>query len=143
MRGENGLKPKQKITAIIVGSSGFLEILSRNSRYRRAIQTLAGVETLLFEAGHDKQPGETHGIGMGFEVFANLEGAIDVGQERERLAREISKLRPQVDKLHAKLANPGFVDKAPAAVVEKNRAELAGLQAQLDKLSQSLTQLGT
>ena len=45
------------------------------------------------------------------------------------------------EKLAAKLENPAFLGKAPAAVVEKNRRELTTLEAQLSKLSESLERL--
>jgi valyl-tRNA synthetase len=142
LRGEYNIKPKQKVSVVVKGQKALVGHVYENSAYRKVVQTLAGVDTFQIDPEHQKIDAEAYGVGTGFEVFVNLAQAIDVGQERERLTREIGKLRPQVDKLQAKLANPGYVDKAPAVVVEKSRAELAGLQAQLDKLSQSLTQLG-
>jgi valyl-tRNA synthetase len=140
-RTEHGVKPRDLVKLTIKSSAEFQKIFS-NAEIQAAIKTVGGVGELVFDSNHVKTGGEIYAVWNQVELFILSEVA-DSGQERSRLTREISKLRPQVDKLHAKLANPGFVDKAPAAVVEKNRAELAGLQAQLDKLSQSLTQLGT
>jgi valyl-tRNA synthetase len=142
VRGEHGIKPKQRIPVVLKGQPAQVGHLNENSLYRNVVTTLAGLETLRFNPEHRKQQDEAHGVGTGFEVFVNLTNLIDHDAERQRLAREIDKLRPQVDKLAAKLGNPAFVDKAPATVVAKNREELAGLQAQLDKLGQSLSQLG-
>jgi valyl-tRNA synthetase len=141
LRGELGVKPKQRVSIVMKCPPAVSDPIQRDAGYRAEIATLAGVSAIAFDPRHTKRGDEVHGVGNGFEIFLDRSGLMDVGQERERLTREIGKLKPQVDKLHAKLANPGFVDKAPAPVVEKNRAELAGLQAQLDKLSQSLTQL--
>ncbi|MFI5399804.1 MAG: valine--tRNA ligase [SAR324 cluster bacterium] len=147
VRTENGVKPKQRLGLILKPlpehneQNQYLQIL-QDIENQNAIRNLGGIGELKIDTNHIKMGGEAYGVSEIAEIFLDLSGAIDLGQERERLSREIGKLKPQVDKLRAKLANPSFVDKAPAAVVEKNRGELAGLQAQLDKLSQSLTQLG-
>jgi valyl-tRNA synthetase len=66
---------------------------------------------------------------------------IDVAAERARLQKEILRLEGEIAKANAKLSNPNFVERAPAAVVtqEKERlatflATLAQLKSQLDKL---------
>ncbi|MFM7784047.1 MAG: hypothetical protein ACKPE6_05295, partial [Gammaproteobacteria bacterium] len=56
-----------------------------------------------------------------------LEGLVDLGAERARLDKEQEKLAREIEKLAARLANPGFTGKAPAEVVEKERARLAEL----------------
>jgi valyl-tRNA synthetase len=50
-----------------------------------------------------------------------LEGIIDFSQEAARLEKEIAKIDAEIDKLDKKLNNPGFVNKAPDAVVAKVR----------------------
>jgi valyl-tRNA synthetase len=142
VRGEHKVKPRQSVSVVVKAQPDLAQAIQGESVFRYVIRTLAGVEELGFDPAHQKRPDEAYGVGTGFEVFVNLAGLIDAGQERTRLQKELERLKPQVDRLQAKLANPGFLDKAPAAVVAKNRDELASMQAQLDKLSRSLTQLG-
>jgi valyl-tRNA synthetase len=142
VRGENGIKSKTRVDVSIVAPDAALRALYGEQESRLAIQTVAGVSALRLEERHTKQEGEAHGVGNGFEVFIPLAGAIDVDSERQRLEREGKKVSAEIERLAAKLANPNFTGKAPAAVVEKNRGELAGLQTQLAKLSDSLRQLG-
>nr|ART36545.1 C747 [uncultured bacterium] len=54
-----------------------------------------------------------------------LEGLVDASAEMDRLGREIAKLEQAISRAEARLANPAFVDKAPADVVATERARLA------------------
>ena len=75
-----------------------------------------------------------------FKLMLKIE--IDVAAEKTRLSKEIGVLEDQRARAGAKLANPNFVDRAPATVVEQERQRLAQFQATLDKLRAQLDQLG-
>jgi valyl-tRNA synthetase len=68
--------------------------------------------------------------------------AIDKDAERARLAKEIARVQSEIKKAEAKLANPSFVDKAPAAVVQQEQARLADFAAMLQKLEAQHARLG-
>jgi len=59
----------------------------------------------------------------GTELVVPLEGLIDVEKECARLRAELSGLEKQLESLEARLENPGFVSRAPAHVVESERAK--------------------
>jgi valyl-tRNA synthetase len=153
VRGEQGIRPNQKVDLIINHHDPFLGAVFNESS--TIIITLGGIRNIEFAGkhipdgvgskyvdAHIRKPGEAYGVGHGFEVFLSLAGAIDVESERQRLGREVDKTRTRIDQLNHKLENPAFRDKAPAAVVDKSRAELTSLEAQLAKLRESLGQLG-
>ncbi|MCL5942768.1 MAG: valine--tRNA ligase [Actinobacteria bacterium] len=67
----------------------------------------------------------------GVKALLALEGFIDVEKERTRLLGRAEKARGEIDRARTKLDNPGFVSKAPAAVVAEMRARLAQAEATL------------
>ena len=67
----------------------------------------------------------------GMEVFVDLAGLIDVGAEVERNEQEMVRLERLIAAKRKKLENASFVERAPAAVVEGERAALKDLEDQL------------
>jgi valyl-tRNA synthetase len=74
----------------------------------------------------------------GIEVHIPLEGLIDLAEERERLRRELVKVDQTLDRVSRKLRNEEFLGKAPAQVVNRERATQVELQAARAKLQESL-----
>jgi len=75
------------------------------------------------------------------ELYLPLEGLIDVAAERERLAKEITKVEQELAKVRAKLADPNFTDKVPAKVLDEHRQrekDWAEKHAQLAKMREAL-----
>jgi valyl-tRNA synthetase len=70
------------------------------------------------------------------EIFLAI-GTADKTAERERLGKEIAKVETELQTVEAKLKDPSFIQHAPAAVVERHRQRLTGLNAQLAKLKQA------
>jgi valyl-tRNA synthetase len=70
-----------------------------------------------------------------------LEVEVDVEAERARLGKERARVEGEVNKARAKLANEGFVSRAPAAVVEQERARLSQHEATLQKLDEQYRRL--
>src|SRR5438105_3066110 len=78
----------------------------------------------------------------GAEVAVPLEGLIDFAQERARVGREREKLEKELQKLEAQLANPQFVERAPAEKVEELRQRAADIGQRTVALKQMLEALG-
>ncbi|CEM07065.1 unnamed protein product [Vitrella brassicaformis CCMP3155] len=82
-------------------------------------------------------------VGEGVEVDLPMADLVDVEKERQRLERQRDKVDKELAQLTARLGNKGFIDKAPAAVVAKVRAEADDLRAQLEAIGRSLEQLNS
>jgi len=138
LRGEYQVKPRQQLDAAVAADTELQAMLESE---RTTITTLAGLKQVEFVSTMNSREGYATGVGAGFEVFVSLAALIDVEAERVRLTREMGKTREKLDKLEAKLHNPAYIEKAPENVIQKNREEMASLQAQMTTMRQGLDQL--
>ncbi len=75
-------------------------------------------------------------------AYLPLADLVDFEKERARLSAEVTKMQGEVDRLEKKLSNEGFVAKAPAAVVDAERAKLASAKEKLEATIAALAKLG-
>ena len=106
------------------------------------IRGLARIENVTRAAGAAEIPeGSIQIVIDEATVILPLAGIIDLDQERGRLEKEITKAAGEIGKLKKKLANKGFLDKAPQEVIAENRQRLADAEAQKTKLGEALTRI--
>ena len=74
-------------------------------------------------------------------IFMPLAELVDLEKEKARIQKELDKNRKELDKLETKLQNPGFVNKAPAQVVEAEQERAEKLRALIAKLEESAAAL--
>ncbi|CAM2068897.1 Valine--tRNA ligase [Sulfidibacter corallicola] len=73
----------------------------------------------------------------GMSAYLDLRGHLDIEAELGKIDAKIAKINKEMKPLEGRLKNKGFVDKAPAEVVDKARADLEELKRQVDTLSQT------
>jgi valyl-tRNA synthetase len=140
IRGEMNIAPSMQIRAIVkVETNEIGEHLEKTSSY---VRTLARLGELRIGIAETKPRAAATAVIKGAEVYVPLEGILDLTQERDRLQKEIAKISKDIDVFSRKLSNKDFVDKAPKAVVEKDRLKLEDFKAKREKLEQSLKMLG-
>ena len=76
------------------------------------------------------------------EIHVDVSRFIDVGAERKRLEKDRENIAKQIKSIDGKLSNKGFVDKAPAEVVQQQRDKLAELRGQLVSVEAAMKKLG-
>jgi valyl-tRNA synthetase len=78
----------------------------------------------------------------GLEIFIPLEGLIDLDAERARLEKEIAQHQGWLKGVTGKLSNEGFMAKAPADVIERERSRQKDLEEKLERLRGNRAELG-
>ena len=139
-RADHDLAPSKRIEVFAVAGAGQRERLEAGVD---AITRLGGLASWQFVgSGADV---DAHPVGKvvtgDAELFVPLAGLIDLDEERDRLRRELAKAEQELQRAEAKLANEGFVSKAPEAVVAAEREKVADWQVAIDKLRGQLDEL--
>jgi valyl-tRNA synthetase len=75
------------------------------------------------------------------EVLIPMAGFIDKDAEVTRLNKAIEKLGKELERVNNKLGNPGFTDKAPAAVIDKEKEKAAGFERDIVKLKEQIEKI--
>ena len=132
LRGEMGISPATKVPLIASGDATQLEAYAL---HLKALAKLAEVEIV------KDLPEADAPVALAGEFKLMLKIEVDVAAEKERLGKEIARLQGEIAKANGKLTNESFVARAPAAVVEQEKARLAEFSASLDKLNAQLAKL--
>lgn len=146
-RAEYNVEQGKKISATIIASGALREKIQDEVKSLVLLAKLDPEQVSVLEAGSEeaKEAMKIESVQLviqdGVEAYLPLAGLIDPEKERKRLEKQSTKLGKEIEKLSARLNSPGFTDKAPPALVEKARNELAGLEDQAAKIQASLDAL--
>ena len=132
LRGEMNISPATKVPLIAAGDVNKLQAYAP---HLKALAKLADVE-IVADLPEADAPVALAGD---FKLMLKIE--IDIAAEKERLGKEIARLSGEIAKANGKLTNESFVARAPALVVEQEKARVAEFTASLDKLNAQLAKL--
>jgi valyl-tRNA synthetase len=139
IRTEYKVEPARWVAATVV-AGGRRELIETQ---RTVIARLARVadEQLVVVDRLEGQPGAAAALVVQeIEVFLPLAGLVDLEAERLRLRRELEAAEADIARREARLANEGFVARAPEVVVQRERDGLAAVQATAERLRERLAQ---
>ncbi len=132
IRAEMGLSQTQPLDVILRNtSSEDLRRLEENTSFLTSLAKLGSLKAL--KDGEEAPMSATQLVGE-MEVLVPMAGIIDKDKELARLNREVEKLQKEVARFEGKLSNEKFVGKAPAAVIEKEKAKLEDARTALGKM---------
>ena len=114
--------------------------LTENETFLKKLAKLSSVQVL---AENEEAPLAATALVGELEVLVPMAGLIDKTAELARLDKEIGRLDGEVKRIGGKLSNAGFVDKAPAAVIDKERAKLADAEQALAQLSEQRARIAS
>jgi len=146
-RAEYNVEPGKRISATVIAKGALKDNIEAELKSLVALAKLDPEQVAVYEAGSPEaeEAAAVDSVQLvvqdGVEVFLPQSGLIDPEKERARLMKQNEKLTKEIQKLAGRLQSKGFVDKAPAAVVDKAKAELAELEDQAAKVQSSLDAL--
>lgn len=139
IRSEVNVPMSKKVELLIKpASSETQNILQRNEEY---LKRFCNTSLLQIDAEMAAPEKAMTAIITGAELFLPLAGLIDIAQELVRLDKELQSLHGEVERIEKKLGNEGFVAKAPAKVIEEEKAKLADYADKRDKVIARLAEL--
>ena len=122
MRAEAGAQPGKKSEAILyIADEALREVFASHEGYLKGLADTEPVTLCGADAAKPENAMTAAVAGVG--VYLPLKGLIDVEKETQRLTKELENLDREIERAKKKLANESFVAKAPADVVEKERAK--------------------
>ncbi len=139
IRSEMGIAPQKKIEAFFkIKGKDQLKTLEKNATY---IRNLARVSKI--EMGPDVEkpiPSASALIGE-IEAWVSLKGLIDLGKERKRLKKQMGRVEEELGRAREKLKSRDFLNKAPQAVIVKEREKERELKERLKRLRKNFKSL--
>lgn len=134
IRAEMNINPG-KALPLILGNASASDI-RRLEVNRVTLSKLAKLESIrVLESGEDAPMSATALVGD-MQLLVPMAGLIDTSAELARLDKEIQRLQGEIKRISGKLSNQGFVAKAPAEVIEKERSKLADYEQALTQFNE-------
>ncbi|MGE6567512.1 valine--tRNA ligase [Shewanella vesiculosa] len=139
IRAELNIAPSKPLNALLRGVS--YEDRIRLEANQTFFASLAKLETMTILAEGETAPMSSTQLVGNMELLIPMAGLIDVGAEMARIDKQLEKLAQEIARIEGKLSNQGFVAKAPAAVIDKERAKMADLTRDIEKLNEQKVEL--
>lgn len=138
-----GIRSMRHDMGIATGKKSSLQIHCHNNIQKTVIETYdAQLKTLAYADDiqildsvdvAEKQSVST--VVQGAEVILPLKGVLDIKDELKRLDKEMDRLKSEVQRAEKKLANQGFVAKAPAEVIQAEKDKVVAYQLDLETVA--------
>lgn len=142
LRSEVRVTPGRKVRVILVSREEKIRKLLEESRiYFSALAQAEPVDILDLDKVDKRGLKAISSVCGGVEVYLPLEGLVDFEREIARLEKELATTQKELERVQKKLANPDFLAKAPAEVVEKERNRAEELKTKEGALRQRLFSL--
>lgn len=139
IRGEMDISPAKAIPVFL--NKGTQSDRAKLEEYRPYLEKLAKLESIQWLKPDEEVPAAATQLHGDIEILVPMAGLIDVDAERARLEKEIAKLETGMKAVSGKLNNKKFMDKAPEAVVAKERGKAEQMSSALKALQEKLEEL--
>jgi len=140
-RGEMNVPPGVKVPLFVKPLPGRSYSGDVVERHKNIVCELAKVTEVMVNENMEKPRFAAAAVTSGLELYIPLEGFIDLEKERQRLKKEVDNFETLLKKIESKLANEKFRERAPAQVVEAEKAKQLDYGQRLLQLRENLKQL--
>ena len=140
IRSESNIPPGDEL-GLILGNT-VADDSARVTRHKQALAKLAKVASITIAKSGEEQPPTLSALAGTIEVMVPMAGVIDVDKELARLDKELDRLTAERGRLAGKLSNDNFVARAPADVVDKERAKLADIETSISSITTQKSKMG-
>ncbi|MCK8663210.1 valine--tRNA ligase, partial [Clostridioides difficile] len=139
VRAEMNVPPSKKAKLIIIPSEEKIEAIELGKDY---FITLASASNVEIAKDKSNVPEDAVGVVIdGVEIFIPLNELVDFEKEIERLSKEKKKLEGEINRVNGKLANQGFLAKAPESLIEEEKAKKEKFEEMIKSVEERLTNL--
>ncbi len=139
IRAEMDIAPSKALPILI--QNGNADDQQKLEKHENILISLARLDKITWLENDEEAPESAIALVGDMKILIPLAGLIDKEAELKRLNKEMEKLRKELAKCTAKLENPKFTDRAPAAIVEKERQRVAKMNSSLQQLEQQETKI--
>ncbi len=139
IRSGMDIAPSKPLPVLLANASA--EDRERLARNEAFVTNLARLQSITLLDNEAEAPESATSLVGEMKLLIPMAGLIDKEAEQARLTKLIDKLQSDYERTEKKLQNPSFVDKAPAAVVDKERAKLAEMKSSLEQLLEQLEKI--
>ena len=139
IRSGMNIKPSKPLPVLLQNAS--LKDKEKLGRNQHTIDFLARTESITILTDSKEAPESATALVGEMKVLIPMAGLIDKEAEVARLSKEIDNKKQEVKRIEGKLSNPNFVERAPEAVVEKERAKIADIQTALKNFEDQLARI--
>lgn len=136
LRAEKNVAPSKRIAASI-SAGAKTDLLKSQAKFISALSGLNEAELVIETSVKDKPKDSVTLVVGSVEIYLPLAGMVDLANEKARLEKELKEAESHIERLE-KLLSGDFVNKAPAALVQKERDKLAGYKDTAEKIKAQL-----
>jgi valyl-tRNA synthetase len=140
VRGEMNIPPDKKAPVVFKTANEKIAAVVRREEVH--IKALARVESITLDPGYTPASTDASAVITDLEIFIPLKNLIDFDKERARIDKEIDKMRGDLGRVEQKLSNESFIGKAPADVIDREKAKRNEMAEILSKLEAGRAKLG-
>ncbi|MBQ8506251.1 MAG: valine--tRNA ligase, partial [Clostridia bacterium] len=139
LRAEMNVAPSKRATLILKPQDGWKDALAAADGYFKRLAGASNVEFIAADAANPEKSASA--VTVPCEYYIPLGELVDVEKEIARLSKDLKNVEGEIARTQGKLNNQGFVAKAPAALIEKEKEKLATNEGLLEKLKARIAEM--